>query len=50
MPPDARLPHSFPKITVTFGRPLSAADLGSADDLDQLAASLRERVAELGCG
>jgi long-chain acyl-CoA synthetase len=32
MPPDARLPRRFPRITVTFGRPLTAADLSGAHD------------------
>jgi long-chain acyl-CoA synthetase len=50
MPPDARLPRSFPRITVTFGQPLSIADLGAPEDLDELVDALRQRLAALAGG
>jgi long-chain acyl-CoA synthetase len=50
MPPEARLPRRLPKITVTFGRPLTVADLGSALDLDRLADELRRHVGALAAG
>ena len=50
MPPDARLPRSFPRITVTFGQPLTITDLGSSEDLDELVDALRQRLAALAAG
>jgi long-chain acyl-CoA synthetase len=50
MPPEARLPRRFPKMTVTFGRLLTTDELGRGEDLDQLVAELRSRVAALADG
>ena len=50
MPPDARLPRSLSRITVTFGQPLTTADLGAPEDLDELVDALRQRLAAMAGG